>query len=311
MPLLLLLLLTLPVSFSVHAGELDPIITQSSSEVTQQDFDARISRIPQKDRLPFLRDGGRVEMVLRKMMLDKRLADEARLAGFDKKPLVELRLQLAMETELADAWLDSVEASKVDVADFELMAKEYYQTHPQEFKQPASVDVAHILIAIENRSDAAALELANKVYSQLSEDSSHWDELVLEHSDDPGSKGNSGKYLGVVPGKMVKPFEIAAFALQQVGDISQPVKTIFGYHVIRLDAKNAAATIPFVDVKLKLIHQQRSMYTKKARTEYLSSINTADDLIIPDCAIEEMMARYFDDEGVQESWRDCLAKKGG
>ncbi len=304
------LLLVLCVATVAQAGEHDPIIKQASSVVTQQDFDARISRIPKKDRLPFLRDGGRVEKALRQLMLDKRIADEARLAGFDKKPMVKLRLQLAVESELADAWLDSVEASKVDAADFELMAKEYYMIHPQEFKQPASVDVAHILISIENRSDAEALKLVTKVHSQLSENPDRWNQLVLEYSEDPGSKGNSGKYLGVVPGKMVPPFESAAFALRQPGDITKPVKTTFGYHLIRLDAKNEASVIPYAEVKRKLISQQQRKYTKKARTNYLSGINTADDLVIPDCAIEEMMARYFDKDGVQESWLDCLAKKG-
>ncbi|MCF6263969.1 MAG: peptidylprolyl isomerase [Xanthomonadales bacterium] len=287
------------------AGSGDPIITQGDSIITQEEFDARLSKIKQSQQLPFLTDGGRVEKVLRQLMMDKRLADVARAAGFDDDPLVQGRLNLAIDQELAIAWLDSIEAKNLESANFELMAKEYYLTHKTEFQIPASVDVAHILIANEVRTDIEALELANQLYSRLRSKPELWDELVQEYSDDPGSKANHGKYLAVVPGKMVKPFEDTAFGIQTLGEIAAPTKTQFGYHLIRLDGKSQPKIQGFEQVKTQLIAHQRNIYTKAARTDYISTINTEGPLVIPPCAIEEMLARHFNNKETNNKFAEC------
>jgi len=283
----------------------DPIITQGDSQVSQLEFDGRISKIPAGSREAFLRDGGRVEKTLRQMMMERRIADDARKAGFDKKPLVQERLKLAMESELADAWLDSIEASKTDAADFVAMAKEYYLTHPKEFVLTDSRDIAHIQIANTNRTDEEALKLAHKLETELKADPKQWDQFVVKYSDDPGSKAKQGKYAAVVPGKMVKPFEDAAFSLEQIGQLTAPVKTQFGYHLIRLDAINKAGKISFEIVKNKLVAQQKKMFARGARSQYMSTINTNEHLKIPPCAIEEMMTRYYADKQVKEAFEAC------
>ncbi len=91
------------------------------------------------------------------------------------------------------------------------------------------VEAAHILISTENRTDEEALakitELRDKATPR------NFAQLARENSDDAGS-GEQGGYLGWFgKGRMVKPFEDAAFALEK-GEISEPVKTQFGYHVI-------------------------------------------------------------------------------
>ncbi|MCF6225634.1 MAG: peptidylprolyl isomerase [Xanthomonadales bacterium] len=292
---------------STYAGAAssDPIITQGDSIITQGEFDARLSKIKLSQQLPVLTDGGRVEKILRKMIMDKRLADTARLAGFDNDPLVQGRLKLVVDQELANAWLDSIEAGKLESADFEMMAKEYYLIHKAKFRIPASVDVAHILISNQARTDIEALELANDLYSRLISKPELWDELVEEYSDDPGSKANQGKYLDVVPGKMVKPFEDTAFGLKTTGEIAKPTKTQFGYHIIRLDGKSEPKMQPFEQVKTQLIAQQRNIYTKSARTDYISTINMDGPLVIPPCAIEKMLARHFDEEQSINKLAEC------
>ena len=302
--ILITTLISVPV---VMAGSTDPIITQGSSSVSQQEFDGRISRIPQKDRLSFLRDGSRVEKILRQLIMDRRIADEARKTGFENDPLVQQRLKLAMDSELAKAWLDSIQAQQLNAADFQQMAKEYYLTHKNTFKSVESIDVAHILVGSDNRTEEAAKKLSAELYARLIANPGLWEELVIEYSDDPGSKSKGGKYLAVVPGKMVKAFEDTAFAIQNVGEIASPVKTQFGYHIIRLDAHNPAATIPFEEVEAQLTQQQQQSFAQKARVDYISGINTMENLVIPDCAVEEMMLRYFDDNGVKESYQECLA----
>ena len=201
------------------------------------------------------------------------------------------------------------------MADFELMAKEYYMTHKRELSSAASVDLSHILVSTQEaadgskRSDKDAKALIEKISSQLQLDPQKWDELVNLYSEDPGSRNKGGQYLAVTPGKMVKPFEDTAFALKRIGEISKPVKTQFGYHIIRLDAKNPATIPSFEDVKDDLVAAQRKRYNTTTTTEFISNINTSAPLVIPDCAIEEMMERYFDNPGVSKTYSECLSKK--
>ncbi len=301
--------LLVAISYSVQAGPNDIIISQGSSSITQQEFDARISKIPKKDQLPFLSDGSRVEDVLRKLIMNRRIADKARDAGLHQDPVVKERIKLAIDKELTTVYLEQIVAQSREVADFELMAKEYYLTHKNEFIRPASIDVSHILISTEQRNADEAAKLIAKIREELIADPSRWGELVQLHSEDPGSRSKDGQYLGVVPGKMVKPFEDAAFALEVKGDLSAPVKTEFGYHLIRLDAKHAASTSSFEEVKDKLVKIQQKKFGRTATTEFISSINTSEPLVIPDCAIEEMMERYYDNSGVTKAYQECLANK--
>ena len=95
---------------------------------------------------------------------------------------------------------------------------------------PESVDARHILVKTKAE--------AEKVRALLEADNTdaNWKKVAKQYSTDPGSKNNGGSLGNFPKGRMVKPFENAAFALK-VGEISQPVKTQFGYHVIEVTKK--------------------------------------------------------------------------
>lgn len=301
-----LLLLLQPLAY---AGPTDPIMQQGDSVITQQQFDAQMSKIPQRDRVAYLLDGERAKKTLQQLMMFQRIADDAKKMGFETDPNVQLRIQLAGVKELAEAYLNHKEEEKLSGADFELMAKEYYLVHKQEFNNPGSIDVAHILIGTANRSEAEARLLSNQLYSKLITDPTQWEKFVVEYSEDSASRGNGGKYLAVLRGKMVKPFEDAAFNLKNSGDISEPVLTQFGFHIIRLDAIHKTEYLPFESVKNKLISQQQQTYIKKARNDYISYINLSEPVIIPDCALDEMVDRYFKDDKHKAALEACLLDK--
>lgn len=109
------------------------------------------------------------------------------------------------------------------------------------------IHVSHILVATKEgdqviRSDAEALKRANEIFQKLT-NNGDISQLAKEYSDDPGSKDNAGS-LGSMPveyfkSQMVKEFADAALSLKE-GEISKPVKSQFGYHVIKLNSR----TIP-------------------------------------------------------------------
>ena len=91
------------------------------------------------------------------------------------------------------------------------------------------ITASHILISTDNRTDEEALELAEQVKGMLN--STNFAEIASEYSEGP-SAANGGELGSFGKGQMVAPFEDAAFDLE-VGDVSEPVKTQFGYHIIK------------------------------------------------------------------------------
>ena len=87
--------------------------------------------------------------------------------------------------------------------------------------------------------------------------------LAKEYSIDPGSAQNGGD-LGEFPrGVMVPEFEKAAFELKNPGDVSEPVKTQFGWHIIKLEEHIAESTAPFEEVKPRILQQLRDQKTQQ------------------------------------------------
>jgi peptidyl-prolyl cis-trans isomerase SurA len=106
---------------------------------------------------------------------------------------------------------------------------------------PGQFKVAHIMIAMPQGSDTVAQKNAReKIFSIYNKNIQGGDfkKLAEEYSDDKGTANNGGELDWFSTGRMVPEFEVAAFSLKKNGDISQPVKTSFGWHIIkRIDQK--------------------------------------------------------------------------
>ena len=121
----------------------------------------------------------------------------------------------------------------------ESQISEYYASHQQEFQQPEELHVRHILIRPKSQENAGWLEAqtrAREVSAKVMAPGADFAALARQYSEDPGSK-DSGGDLGWFPrGRMVKEFEDAAFRLSP-GEVSAPVKSQFGYHILKLEGR--------------------------------------------------------------------------
>ncbi len=111
----------------------------------------------------------------------------------------------------------------------------YYEAHPDEFETPEQVEASHILIQVDDTADEDAVEAARReahaVYQRALK-GEDFAELAKETSQGPSA--DDGGYLGKFDRtSMIQPFSDAAFALKP-GEISEPVRTRFGWHVIKV-----------------------------------------------------------------------------
>ncbi len=149
------------------------------------------------------------------------------------------------------------------------------------FSTPEQRRASHILIAFGADKDAAKKK-ADDLYAKIKA-GADFAELAKANSDDPGSK-NKGGDLGLVKhGMMVPKFESALFALNKAGEVSEPVQTEFGWHLIKLDELKAAQTTPFDDAgvqkQLLDLYQQQDAVTRfndmSTKLEQISFENSA------------------------------------
>lgn len=264
---------------------------QGDLVLTQDEMDAVFSEIPENHRLAFIRDGERVDQKVQNTLRMKQIAAAAREAGFDQDVLARNRMLLAAEKALAEAWIQDVIANAPG-GDYAAMAEEYYLANQEEFMSPEILDVSHILISTETRPEEKALALVEDLSDQLAEDPARFDDLVREFSEDPAKATNDGRYPQMQKGQMVKPFEEAAFALQEPGQLSMPVKTSYGFHIIRLNRKTPSTLMPFSQVEEPLIKQAEKKYISDYRLKYIVGLSS-DPIEIPEGAVESMLKRYF------------------
>lgn len=140
--------------------------------------------------------------------------------------------------------------AKANVAEEDV--RRYYEEHQQEFGAPEERRAAHILIAVAAAAPQAEQEVAkakaDQLLQQVRQNPGRFAELAKTNSGDPGSAANGGDLGFFGRGMMVKPFEDAAYALRQ-GEISELVKSDFGYHVIKLLAVKPAQVPPYALVR--------------------------------------------------------------
>jgi peptidyl-prolyl cis-trans isomerase D len=131
--------------------------------------------------------------------------------------------------------------------------QKFYQENEQQYTTPEQVTVSHILLKTEGKDDAAVKKQIEDIRAKAvaGED---FAQLANKFSEDEGSNKKGGVYDFFSRGTMVKEFEDSAFALKP-GEISEPVKTQYGYHIIKGGEKRAATTRTLEEVRPQIEDQ--------------------------------------------------------
>ncbi|WP_305805583.1 peptidyl-prolyl cis-trans isomerase [Stenotrophomonas sp. YIM B06876] len=163
--------------------------------------------------------------------------------------------------------LDAANMPAAAAAD-EATLRHRYQEEKARFVAPEQRLASHILISAGSDPDSqkAAQAKASKLAAEARQPGADFAALAKANSDDPGSKAEGGDLGWVEKGVMVQPFEEALFAMKP-GDVSGPVKTEFGYHVLKLREVKGGEGKPFEEVRDQLAAEQLQADTERAFNE--------------------------------------------
>lgn len=224
--------------------------------ITDTDVDSFLMGLGQRGASYNTPEGRKI--ILTQLINNKLLLLDAKRNLFEAEAEYRERLNL-LKDQLLVSYASEKLIRAVTVTDAD--TESYYNEHKAELVGEESVSASHILVDSEER----ALEILKKIEAgELS-----FADAAKEYSSCP-SKENGGSLGEFSRGQMVPEFDTKVFEMQ-VGEITKvPVKTQFGYHLIKLDGKTEAREIPYTEIKEKI---KEVVLQEKQKKAYDSKIN--------------------------------------
>ena len=246
----------------------DPVLARVNGvDIKQSDLDFAASEVG--PRLASLAAAERRRVLLQYVIENELMAGAGQKDSLDKSESFPGRAQYHQRRALRDAFFDV----KINDAVTEADAKKIYDEKIVQLKPEQEVHARHILVA----SEAEAKEVAERL--KKGED---FAAVAKEKSKDTGAEGGDLGFFA--RGQMLKPFEEAAFTLD-VGQISEPVQTQFGWHIIKVEAKRDQPLPTFDQVKEAIIAQ---LVQQKAQ-EVVTGLRDAAKIEVVDAELKKSM----------------------
>jgi peptidyl-prolyl cis-trans isomerase C len=249
-----------------------PLVVNGDVSLTTVDFEAYLQKVPENVREDFRRSPQRVKPTVDGLWIQRMIGSKARAAGLADDPVIAARLRQAADQILADAYLQQ-EDKKLKIPDLSPRAQEIYKTRPEEFKVPEQVRVQHILVATSCRGHDEAVQRAKEIHARVANaDEAAFLAEVEKSSDDMSKEKNKGDLGMAAVTSFEAPFAQAVAKMKKPGEISAPVETKYGMHIIRFVSRQPERIKPFAEVKDALIAGERQKIIDAERTRQVNLV---------------------------------------
>lgn len=235
-----------------------PLANVNDKVITVGDFEKRLSKLP-----PYYRNlaSQRKRDFLEDLIVEQLLYEEALKRGLNRDAEVKDLLREAKKKILVGRLIEIEIRGKSSVSEEEIKA--YYEAHKDEFITPVQLRASHILVDTE--ADA-------KTILQRLKEGADFAELARQYSKDP-SKDKGGDIGYFSRGQLIPEFENICFGLE-VGQISDIVKTQFGYHIIKLTERKESGTRELSEAKDEIIRDLKGQAEREGFEHLLKSLKS-------------------------------------
>lgn len=274
------LALSLPLVATVAWAQGDVIASAGQASVTQSDVAGLMKSLSPDNRTKLAADPAALDQIVRMTLAQKAAFAEAKAKGWDKQPQVQAAIDQAQREIIVRSYLASVSAPPADYPSDQEIQAAYDQNHAA-VTAPRALHLAQIYLAVPPNADAATLDKVRKQAADLAKQAhasgADFAALAKANSQDKPSAANGGD-MGFVPETVLLPAVRQAAATLKPGEVSQPVQTPAGFHVVKLIDTRAAALRPLADVKEQIrgaLREQRAQQNAQAYLAKLVSPATA------------------------------------
>jgi len=231
---------------------MDKLISKASAdiEISQEEVDAEIAKL--RGQFPG----------------EEEFSAQLEAIGQTPESLAETLKKIMRQRQ----WVESQLGAAADVTDEDV--KKFYDENISEFERPAEVKASHILLLVkpDDSEDVANAQLEKaKEAAARAKKGGDFTALAKELSEEPGAAQSGGDLGYFSQDRMVPEFSDAAFGLE-VGAISEPVRTQFGWHVIKVEDKKEAGTSSLEEVKEQLSAFLKADKQRKAVEELMQKL---------------------------------------
>jgi parvulin-like peptidyl-prolyl isomerase len=237
------------------------------------------------------------DRVLEEMIGLKAALAKARAKGQDREPQTRKLIDQLIASQFLEAEFARRTLTNSPVSDTEITA--YYETHPQEFRVPASVRAGVVFLKVSSKASPEKLAemrgRAEELRAQaVTTDEAGFARLVQQHSDDQSSRYTggdtgwlrAGESSGHWPGAVVE----AALALEKIGDVAGLVETTNGFFVVRLTERRAAEVRPLAEVREVVRFQLQHNRQRQQQEEFAAELKRGLNIQINEAVLKTITA---------------------
>jgi peptidylprolyl isomerase len=244
----------------LHASEIKPIIEAQSPEARRQ----------------LAADPAQLERMVRNELVRKAVLAEARQKGWDKRPELQPLMERARDQVIVGAYVSNV-ARPAEGYPSEEELKQFYEANKAQLQAPAQYRIAQIFLPAPQGTDKARADEAakkiNDLGARLAKSAGDFARLAKENSVHKESAEKGGEIGWVGEDQMVAEIRRAVTKMNK-GDISAPVKSAAGWHLIKLLEKRPPALRPLNEVRGNLVAAMRQRKMQEGERVYLDALST-------------------------------------
>ena len=232
------------------AAQEDPVLGKAGNYVLKKsDVDRMLTYYPPETQQRLRENPAEMEILVKRMLEVKIIADVAKKEKFDRQPQIKKQLAYVVDDFLSKEYLAKVVMKNITVSEADL--KEFYTRNKEQLGVPEQVRARHILFKVEpafSEDEKKQVKARAEAVLERAKAGEDFEKLARTYSDDQTSKTKGGDLGYFSPGKMVPEFEGAAFYTDP-GKISDIVETKYGYHIIKVEDHTEARERSFEEMK--------------------------------------------------------------
>ena len=259
--------------------------------VSEQEILASISKLDAVEQTELTKDPALLKQVVQLMLAQRLLLSEARQNKWDERPEVQMKMERARETALAESWLQSVAAPPADFPN-EAAIKSAYEAQKESLATPRQYQLAQIFIACPNGTGKAAVQQAEAklaaVQKKLASYKEDFSTIARSHSEDAATAANGGE-IGWLADAQIQPELRPHITRLLKHEVSTPVHLNDGWHILKCLDKREAGTPSLEEMRPKLVIRLRAAKTKANSEAYVSGLLQSHPLSVDESALSRSL----------------------